>query len=271
MGSWGIPTSREKVYQRPTARSVHVLVRLGGDRSASMWCSVHVRMRARGRSPGRRAGARTGGRRGGREVSKCNRLITPFIIVDVMNQSWKAHIIFNGIILPLLYSLVLSAQTAEPRAPVVELRIRPSDLVNEVPDTISFVFVNAGDREVRIPPVSPCLGHHSGTLALRLEFSPAGPPGAGKGGGCAGWLDHVPGILEEVKSWKRLNPGESFTVSYKRVELSVFEQAPGLYEFWGEYRPPKLTAEEIELLQSAGIDFASKSLRSTPLRFNRPN
>ena len=53
--------------------------------------------------------------------------------------------------------------------------------------------------------------------------------------------------------------GGSFTVSYKRVALSVFEQAPGAYEFWGEYHPPKLTVEEMGLLQHADIDFASAS------------
>jgi hypothetical protein len=191
--------------------------------------------------------------------------------VYAMNQSWKGHIVSNYIILLALYSLVVSAQTGAPKTPVIELSIRPSEVVNGVPDTISFIFVNAGDHEVRIPHVSPCLGRHSGTLALRLEFSPAGPRGAGRGGGCAGLIDHPPGILEEVKSWKRLKPGESFTVSYKRVELSVFEQAPGTYEFRGEYRPPELTADETGLLRRAGIDFASEPLRSTPLRFNRPN
>jgi hypothetical protein len=174
-----------------------------------------------------------------------------------MSQSWKVHVIINVVVSLSLVLSALSAQTGVARTPVVELHIAPSELVNGVPDTITFVFVNAGDREVRIPPVSPCLGRHSGTVTLRFEFSPAGPQGAGKGGGCAGWLDHPPGILEEVKSWKRLDPGESFTVSYKRVALSVFEQAPGAYEFWGEYHPPKLTAEEIGLLQHADIDFAS--------------
>jgi len=114
---------------------------------------------------------------------------------------------FNHINVVVLLSLALSAQTGAPGTPVVELHIAPSELVNGVPDTITFVFVNAGDREVRIPPVSPCLGRHSGTVTLRFEFSPAGPQGVGKGGGCAGLLDHPPGILEEVKSWKRLKRG----------------------------------------------------------------
>ena len=197
--------------------------------------------------------------------------MTTAILFRAMSPSLKAHIIFNRInLLVLGSSLVLSAQTVPSRIAKVELRISPSEVVNGVPEKITFVFVNAGDREVRIPPVSPCLGRRSGIVTLRLEFSPMGPSGQGKGGGCAGIGDHPPGILEEVKSWKTLKPGESFTVSYKRVELSVFEQAPGAYEFWGEYKPPKLTSEEIGLLERAGIDFASEPLRSPPVAFIRP-
>lgn len=186
-----------------------------------------------------------------------------------MGRNWKTHIISNCLL--VLCSLALSAQSGPPAKVPIELHVKPGDLVNGVPDTFSFVFVNAGDRDVRIPRISPCVGGRSGTVALRLEFSPVGPPGPGKGGGCGGSVDHPPGILEEVKSWKRLKPGESYTVSYKRVELSVFEQAPGSYEFWGEYQPPRLSAEENEILGRAGIDFASETLRSAPLRFNRPN
>jgi len=188
-----------------------------------------------------------------------------------MSQSLKTQIIYCLPTPLVLVSLVLSAQTDGPRTSVIELRIGSGKLVNGVPDTISFVFVNTGESEMRIPPVSPCLGRHSGKLALRLEFSPAGPRGPGKGGGCAGWGDHPPGILQEAKSWKRLKSGKSLTVSYNRVELSVFEQSPGDYEFWGEYHPPKLTEQEIGLLQRAGIDWASQSLTSRPLRFRRPN
>jgi hypothetical protein len=60
------------------------------------------------------------------------------------------------------------------------------------------------------------------------------------------------------------------TATYKRTELFVFEQAPGDYDFWGEYEPPSLTAEEVATVQHAGIDFLRESLTSAHLRFKRP-
>jgi hypothetical protein len=127
-----------------------------------------------------------------------------------------------------------------------------------------------GDHEVSIPPLSPCTGRFTGTLKLRLDFSPAGPRGGGEGGGCGGGGSHPPGILDQVKSWRILKPRQSLAVSYKRSELWVSEQAPGGYDFWGEYEPPQLTAEDIAALEHAGIDFLREPLTSV-LHLNPPN
>ena len=168
----------------------------------------------------------------------------------------------------LLLSLILQAQSSGTPQSNLELHLAAHQLINGVPDTFSFVFVNVSDHEVRVPPMSPCMGD-SGTLILKLEFSPSETAKNGKGGGCGGGASEMPGILEQAKSWRRLQPGESLTKSYKRAELFVFEQAPGAYEFWAEYRPPQLTAEEVSLLEQAGIDFPRQVLRSSHLRFHR--
>ena len=169
----------------------------------------------------------------------------------------------------VLFSSVLPAQTHAAKEVTVEPRLSPSQIVNGAPDAISFVLVNLGDHEVRVPPVSPCIGIYTGRLKLRLQFSPVTPTGTGKGGGCGSGEPHMP-ILDQVKSWRRLQPGQSFTATYKRTELFVFEQAPGDYDFWGEYEPPALTAEEVATVQHAGIDFLRESLTSAHLRFKRP-
>src|SRR5262249_52491364 len=136
----------------------------------------------------------------------------------------------------------------------------------------SFVFENMGDHEVRVPPLSPCIGRFTGTLKLRLDFSSAGPRGSGEEGGVCGGLSGSPPphILDQVKLWRILKPGQSLAVSYKRSELLVSEQAPGGYDFWGEYEPPRLTAEDIAALEHAGIEFLREPLTSAHLRFNRP-
>lgn len=109
----------------------------------------------------------------------------------------------------VLFSSVLPAQTHAAKEVTGELRLSPSQIVNGVPDAISFVFVNLGDHEVRVPPVSPCIGIYTGRLKLRLQFSPVTPTGTGKGGGCGSGEPHMP-ILDQVKSWRRLQPGQSF-------------------------------------------------------------
>jgi hypothetical protein len=188
-----------------------------------------------------------------------------------MGASWKLNVRkFLVAHLLVLSALIVSAHDCEEKLSDVELRITPGELIKGVPETISFVFVNIADHEVRIPPVSPCIGQYSGTMKLRLDFSPVTPGTTGKGAGCGGAVSHPPGILEQAKSWKRLKPGESLTFSYKRADLFVFEEAPGAYEFWGEYQPPPLTTEQAAVLEHAGITFPCEPLRSTPLRFNRP-
>lgn len=168
----------------------------------------------------------------------------------------------------VLFPCVVSAQTPSAKQSI-ELRLKPSEITNGVPERISFVFLNIGDQEVRIPSVSPCRASTSGVLILNLNFSPAVPQRSGKGGGCGGGVSHPPAILEQAKTWTRLKPGESLTLSYKRTELFVFEEAPGAYDFWGEYHPPKLTAEQVVALEGAGIDFAREPLTSVHLRFKR--
>jgi hypothetical protein len=186
------------------------------------------------------------------------------------NRKLPAGKIFVAHVLLVLFALGVSAHDCAKKPSDIELRITPGELVKGVPRTIGFVFLNITDHEERIPPLSPCIGQYSGTIQLRVDFSPVTPQTSGKGAGCGAGGSHPPGILEQAKSWRRLKPSESFAVSYERAELFDFEEAPGAYELWGEYRPPQLTTEEIAVLDHAGIAFPCRTLRSAHLQFNRP-
>ena len=178
------------------------------------------------------------------------------------------HVIAPYIVLAV-YAMIASAQIYPAKPHSIELRLKAAQIVNGVPDMISFIFENVGDHEIRVPPLSPCVGQYSGTLTLRIVFSPFGAHGAGMGGGCGGGTSHPPPILDQVKSWKKLEPGQSLTVAYKRADLFVFEQGAGDYDFWGEYDPPHLTEQDISTLEHAGIDFLHESLTSAHVRFTR--
>jgi hypothetical protein len=199
----------------------------------------------------------------------CSQQLSSFL--RAMTENWKPYFCTIIVVNVLVSSsLMTSAQTSARNQSKIQLGIRAGELIDGLPETIRFVFVNVGHHEVKIPTVSPCVpDRYSGALRLELKFSPLRPQTEGRGGGCGGGLDHPPGILEQAKSWRRLKPGASLTISYKRTELAP-QQAPGAYEFWGEYRPPQLTAEDITALEQAGVSFANETLRSKPLRFNRP-
>jgi hypothetical protein len=78
-------------------------------------------------------------------------------------------------------------------------------------------------------------------------------------------------VLEWAKSWQSLEPGASLSVRYSRRDLFNFQEDAGDYEFWGEYVPPKLTIEDVSMLEGAGVRFPRVPLVSTHLRFKRLN
>ena len=163
------------------------------------------------------------------------------------------------------------AQAQEPASirPNVELLLKGGKLVNGVPDAFTFVFVNTGDHEVRLPPVSPCIGNDTGWLLLWLEFTPVKPQGGGEGGGCGGSVNHGPKLMEQVKGWRVLSPGDSYQIRFPRIELFSKEQRPGKYDFWAEYRPPTFSPEDQRMLNEAGIDFPRTGLKSEHVAFRR--
>ena len=175
-------------------------------------------------------------------------------------------------VLIVLVSLALigQTQTSNASAPRMKLRIDPAEITNGVPQRITFVFFNLGHYEVRIPPISPCVSLYFGRIALMLKFTPLRPQSGGVGGGCGGGLGHVPPIVEQAKNWKAVPPHGSYKISFKRSELFVTEERPGVYEFWGEYYPPQLTTENVLALQNANIRYPQESLISQRLRFTRP-
>jgi hypothetical protein len=173
--------------------------------------------------------------------------------------------------LPIVALCILGMGTAlGARAQTVRLRIEGSDFRDGVPERISFVFVNLSDRSVRIPPLSPCNNRYSGHLTLMLKFSPVQPQTSGSGGGCGGGLYDGPSILEQALTWNVVPPHTSFTVTYRRTELFDNQHASGTYEFFGKYDPPLLTADEVLMLEKAGINFSREALTSEQLRYARP-
>lgn len=153
----------------------------------------------------------------------------------------------------------------------LELRLKPGKLVNGVPESFTFVFVNVGDHDIRMPQPSLCSDSVFGTLYLGLEVEPPRTVGGFGCGGSIGGSGHQNTMLESAKNWKVLKPGESLKASFAGSKLFSTQQAPGRYDFWAEYNPPKISAEDRQTLTEAGIDFPRTHLVSSHLIFVRKN
>lgn len=166
----------------------------------------------------------------------------------------------------------VSAHVAHGSIPRLELRILPGQLDRGLPKSFTFVFVNRSGHQLRMPRPTHCIGGN-GTVTLRSKFKPLNTRGvpSGGGGGCGGGLTEKIQVLEWAKSWQSLDPGASLCVRYSRQDLFNFQEDAGDYEFWGEYVPPKLTTEDVSMLEGAGVHFPRVTLASTHLRFKRLN
>lgn len=142
------------------------------------------------------------------------------------------------------------------KEPAMELRLVGSKVRNGLPEQFTFDFVNISDRELRMPRPSQCSGG-AGTVLLRSRFVPADRSRvpSGGGGGCGSGTETLNerDLLKWANSWCRLKPGESLAVTYSRQALFNFQEDEGSYDFWGEYVPPQLTAEQVRTLASEGF------------------
>jgi hypothetical protein len=183
-----------------------------------------------------------------------------------------------AIVLPLLTAIAATLPAQNPVGtqisvkPKLELSILPGQLDRGLPKSFTFVFVNRSGHQLRMPLPTQCIGGN-GTVMLLSQFRPLNTRGvpSGGGGGCGAGLTGKIQVLEWAKSWHSLDPGESLSVNYSRRDLFNFQEDAGDYEFWGEYVPPKLTIEDISLLERAGIDFPRVTITSARLNFKRLN
>jgi len=107
------------------------------------------------------------------------------------------------------------------------------------------------------------------TAMLGLPLVPLTPGDAVPGHVCAADKYKWPPILERVKEWKVLHPGESLTIEADKTQLFLSNPIPGRYEFWAVYEPPSTTAEDQDKLSAAGIDFPHGTLVSEHVLFVR--
>lgn len=151
----------------------------------------------------------------------------------------------------------------------LELRLHAEDIQDGIPQAFTFVLVNKSDHSIRIPtPAIECEDPvNDGSLWLKVNFRPSRPDENGIGYGCTNDRTDKRTILDRVKTWKNLRPGESIVLNVARERLHYACKEPGTYEFLLHYFPPAMTPSDRKVLSQAGIDFPRSDLTAAPVTF----
>jgi len=127
------------------------------------------------------------------------------------------------------------------------------------------VIVNRSNHDVRLPMRAlGCGDGPHGTIWLRLNFVPSKPGPIPLGHGCVRDYAYQP-ILDRVRNWKILRPGESLILETISYRVKAYEA--GTYDYWAYYYPPGMPKADEDVLQRAGIDFPKAELESTHVKF----
>jgi hypothetical protein len=151
----------------------------------------------------------------------------------------------------------------------LELRLEAEDIQGGIPQAFVFLLVNKSDHDIRVPtPAIECEDPaYDGTFWLKVNFKPSRPDENGSGYGCANDRTDKRSILDRVKTWKNLRPGESIVLKVARERLGYSCKEPGTYEFSASYFPPAMTPNDRKVLSQTGIDSPHSKLTTTRVTF----
>jgi hypothetical protein len=108
--------------------------------------------------------------------------------------------------------------------------------------------------------------HHS---ANTIHPAAGSSPGLEKGG-CAGdFYGEWPSILERMKTWRTLKPGESLETHGSRSQFFYSDRRPGRYEFSATYTPPSVADQDRQLISGLGLESPNTTIVSPRLTFTR--
>ena len=173
---------------------------------------------------------------------------------------------FSAAVLALCCSLWGFAQSVgSDGASVLELHLDPELGQNKIPVAFTVSIVNKGDHDIHLPlPNQMCADVPFGTVRLHVNYKPYKAGMSAPEAGCVSDYGYTP-ILDRVKGWKVLHPGQSLSLK----NASVVAQDAGTYDVWASYDPPGMPKADEEVLQKAGIDYPQSSLESSHVTFIR--
>jgi hypothetical protein len=152
----------------------------------------------------------------------------------------------------------------------LELRLVPHGVEDGIPQSFTILLVNHTDHDVFLPmPITDCQGSYTGVTGLVVHFTPLLPEAPQPGRGCSASRYTWPPIMERIKEWQVVHPGEEFNLLGGSKAAYFESQMPGTYEVWAGYLPPFISPQDQAILEAAGIDFPREALTTPHLTFSR--
>jgi hypothetical protein len=139
----------------------------------------------------------------------------------------------------------------------IKLILQPEDVREGIPQSFTFVLLNITDHNLLVPahPSIDSFDSYDGSFWLEIRFTPLTPQPPGMGWGSGGSKAQWPPVLERVKEWKTIGPGESFRITAAKDTLHLDGGKPGTYDLWARYVPPAMLPGDETTLLGAGVGF----------------
>lgn len=156
------------------------------------------------------------------------------------------------------------------RARNLELNIEAENIRSGVPESLTLSLKNISNHVVVLPtPSSECSDQFRGSISIQLDFTPAhpNPESEGYGHGCGEGVSDWPSILDRIKEWRTLRPGESILIETTSKDWMFDFNQLGRYKVWATYDPPEVSERDQDLLLKSGLDFPDRKLTSNHLKF----
>ena len=169
-------------------------------------------------------------------------------------------------------SALAQQQSIKPPSPArLELSFEVTSTTDEgYPAILQITLKNVGDVTLDLPwEKAPCLPDGGVEVQSKWTASdPNNPMGSGGGSGCG--VAHSPSLSERIKTrWIRLRPGESF-ISSENFRSHYRGLEPGTVEYWVDFSPPFLTAQELAESVKAGYVIPTEILQTPHRSFALP-
>jgi hypothetical protein len=150
--------------------------------------------------------------------------------------------------------LAVSAAMAQSTPPDLQLAAKIVPSPNPLQTQVVVTLHNAADHTLNFPQPGLFCRESPGSMSVISTFEPVDPASEQSkyGMGCSACGHPSADILDQVKDWIALSPGQSIKVS-RQLSNAMLLGEPGTYRISIVYSSPTFEEDDLAVLRNAGI------------------